>query len=259
MITQFIESCRDYGRLFPLLSKLGLWKYVFICGFISLALGSSIFAGAYSFSSSLSDTLINFYPFDFGRSVIDAIAGFLAGSVLLLGGLFVYKYLILIVLSPVMSFVSEKMEQSLLQSYQAKPFSVAGVLSDFARGIRLSIRNISFELLIILGIFICTSFIPFVNIASTLLIFLVQAFYAGFGNMDFYLERHLGVGESIRFAKARRGMAMGNGAIFLLILLVPVLGWFLAPVLGAMAATLAVHPEIHGRNTKVLVEQTEFV
>jgi CysZ protein len=92
------------------------------------------------------------------------------------------------------------------------------------------------ELLLTLPI-ILIGFIPVVGIISSVLLFLVQSYYAGFGNMDYTLERHYKYAESIEFVKRNRGLAIGNGMIFMLMLLIPVIGIILVLPLSVTAAS----------------------
>ena len=103
--------------------------------------------------------------------------------------------------------------------------------------IRISIRNLAKELLYTLPILLL-EFIPVVNIFSTALLFLVQAYYAGVSNMDYTLERHFKYRESIAFIKKHRGLAIGNGIGFLLLLLIPVLGVILVLPLSITSASV---------------------
>ena len=142
-----------------------------------------------------------------------------------------------------MSMVSEKIE---LKKTGGKPvpFSMARSIKSLVRGLRIALRNITKELFLTL-LLLLLGLVPVVGIASAVLIFLVQANYAGFGACDFYMERHFSVKESIRFIRKNRGVAIANGAIFLGLLAIPIVGFFLAPILTAIGATLTVHPKIN--------------
>jgi CysZ protein len=70
------------------------------------------------------------------------------------------------------------------------------------------------------------------------LLVLVQAYYAGFGNMDYTLERHLNYKESINFIAKNKGVSIGNGIVFMLCLLIPVLGIIIVLPLSVTAASV---------------------
>ena len=80
---------------------------------------------------------------------------------------------------------------------------------------------------------------PGVNIFSAVLLFLLQAYYAGFGNMDYTLERYYMFNDSVRFVQKNRGVAIGNGIGFLLLLLIPVIGVILVLPLSVTASTIS--------------------
>ena len=80
--------------------------------------------------------------------------------------------------------------------------------------------------------------IPAIGIFSTVLLFLMQAYFAGFGNMDYTLERHFNYKDSVKFVRKNRGMATGNGIVFMLFLFIPVVGAILVLPFSVTAATI---------------------
>ena len=81
-------------------------------------------------------------------------------------------------------------------------------------------------------------FIPVVNIFSTISLILLQAYYAGFGNMDYTLERHFKYRESVQFIRKNRGIAIGNGLVFILFLIIPIIGVILVLPMSVTAASI---------------------
>ena len=93
-------------------------------------------------------------------------------------------------------------------------------------------REIGFTILLLLSGLI-PGLQPFVPAA----IFLVQSYYAGFGAMDYTLERYYGVKQSASFVSANKALALGMGSAFLLLLFIPILGFILAPPLITAGST----------------------
>ena len=108
--------------------------------------------------------------------------------------------------------------------------------SQLLRGLKINLRNLAWELLLSIP-FLLLSLIPVVGVLATASLFLIQAYYAGFGNMDYTLERHFSYRESINFVKAHRGFATGNGIVFMLFLLIPFVGIILVLPISVTAAS----------------------
>ena len=138
--------------------------------------------------------------------------------------------------APFMSPVSEKIEAH-LTGVPAHSNRNTSFKEQLWRGIRINFRNLVKELLITIPILLL-KFIPVVNIFSTALLFLVQAYYAGFGNMDYTLERHFKYRESVQFIRKYRGIAIGNGTVFILFLLIPIIGVILVLPMSVTASSL---------------------
>jgi CysZ protein len=60
--------------------------------------------------------------------------------------------------------------------------------------------------------------------------------------LDYSCERHkLSASKSIEYISKRKGLAVGNGMVFYLMHLVPILGWVLAPSYAVVAATISLY------------------
>jgi len=237
MITGALQGMRAYIKSFGIIKRYKLWKYVLFSGLISLLIGFGIFRLIWSYSDNIGGWLSGFYRWDFGRSVFESAIDYIAGGVLTILAFLVYKYVVMVIVSPFMSMLSEEIERKLSNISTESKFSIQTFISDLVRGLRIAVGNLIKELgltglLLLIGLF------PIATIAVPPLIFLIQAYYAGFGNLDYFLERHASVSESKHFVSKNKGLAIGNGAVFLGLLLIPLIGLFLAPALATTAATL---------------------
>lgn len=161
------------------------------------------------------------------------------GRILIAGlGIVLLKYILLVLLAPFLSLLSEKVELRIRAKPVEVPFTARRMFSDAVRGLRISVRNIIRELCYVLILMIAGLLGP-VALISTVLIFLIQSYYAGFGNLDFALERHFGVQGSVAFVRAHKGIAIGNGIVYM-IMLTTIIGLFFAPALSTIAGTIDV-------------------
>nr|WP_321232982.1 EI24 domain-containing protein [uncultured Psychroserpens sp.] len=236
MIKNILKGIQAYSSAFALISKLKLWKFFFIPIGISLFTALIIVVSAYGLSDNIGNFIARIWPWEFGKETFTSISTFIGGIVVLAIGLILYKHIIMALSAPFMSPVSEKIEAHLTGVEQHHHRNTT-FKEQLWRGIRINLRNLGKELLITIPLLLL-KFIPLVNIFSTVLLFLVQAYYAGFGNMDYTLERHFKYRESIQFIGKHRGVAIGNGIVFMLFLLVPVIGWILVLPLSVTAASL---------------------
>jgi CysZ protein len=137
--------------------------------------------------------------------------------------------------APFMAPVSEKIEAYILGEDNHK-HRVTSFSEQLMRGVRINMRNLGMEILLTIPILII-GFVPILGFVSTVLLILTQGYYAGFGNMDYTLERHFNYSDSIKFVKQHRGLAIGNGIVFILFLLIPVIGIILVLPLSVTAST----------------------
>jgi len=236
MIKNILKGIQAYSGALALISKLNLWKFFFIPIIISILTAAVIGFSAYTLSDNIGDFMMGIWPWEFGSTFVHKTLNFLGGLIVLIIGLILYKHIIMALSAPFMSPVSEKIEVYITgvkrHNHRNTTFN-----EQLWRGIRINMRNLAKELLITIPILLL-KLIPIVNIFSTVLLFLVQAYYAGFGNMDYTLERHLKYRESVQFVRKNKGIAIGNGIVFILFLLIPVIGVILVLPMSVTAASL---------------------
>ena len=236
MIKNIFKGLQVYTGAYALISKLKLWKFFVIPMLISLVVFILIFVSAYGLADNLGEWIAGIWIWETGKTTFTAISTFIGGIFIFTIGLILYKHIIMALSTPFMSPVSEKIE-AYFTGQPAKNHTNTSFINQLARGIRLSLRNLSQELLFTIPILLL-KFIPVVNIFSTALLFLVQAYYAGFANMDYTLERHFTYNESVAFIRKNRGLAIGNGIGFLLLLFIPVIGVILVLPLSVTSASV---------------------
>ena len=235
MIKNILKGLRAYADSLSLISKLKLWKYFVIPMAISLVTALIIGFSAYYFSDNIADFLYSLMPGWNPTSWLRNIGKFIVGVIIIAIGLILYKHIVMALSAPFMSPVSEKIEHHFLGDKHL-PHRETTFSQQLWRGIRINIRNLAKELVLSIPILLL-GFIPVLGIISTALLFIVQAYYAGFGNMDYTLERHFGYKESIQFVSKQKGLAIGNGIVFMLLLLIPVIGVILVLPFSVVSAT----------------------
>jgi CysZ protein len=235
MLKNVFIGIKAYFGAFSLISKLKLWKFFAIPMLISFVTAVLIGVSAYGLSDNIGYYISKLWVWEWGKETFTSIGNIIGGLFIILIGLILYKHIIMALSAPFMSPVSEKIEIHLIgktHTHRSTSFS-----QQLWRGIRINIRNLGMELLLTIPILLL-GFIPVIGVFSTVLLLLVQAYYAGFGNMDYTLERHFKYSESIQFVKNHRGLAIGNGMVFMLFLLIPIIGVILVLPLSVTAATL---------------------
>lgn len=235
MFRNFIDGFTAYTKAWQYIRDLRLWGYFLIPALISIVLAIGVGALAWSLSDNVGAWLIGWIPW--GGKVVDTLGRIFGGLLVGAAGLAVFRTLVLILAGPFMSPLSEKIEAYMSGKPSKGGFQPGRIVREMLRGIGLSLRNLLLELLFTLLLIVLGLAIPILAPLIPVFIFVVQAFYAGFGNMDFTLERHFGYRDSVRFARHFRWLAIGNGAAYLLLLFTGV-GFLVALPLGTAAATM---------------------
>jgi len=240
MLKNILDGVKAYLSAFELLNKLKLWKYFAIPVLISVVAAILVFASAYFLSAIIGDQITSMWGFDWGKEVVSTIGDFIGGVIIIVFGLVIYRHVVMAFSAPFMSPVSEAIEKHYLgEVHTGAKFSIT-----LTKAVKINARNLFKELLFIIPLFFL-SLIPVIGIVFTGLIFLIQAYYAGFGNMDYTLERHYNYKDSITFVKQHKGIAIGNGIVFMLLLMIPVVGILLVLPLSVVSATKETVKQLH--------------
>lgn len=245
MLEEIIIAIQAYFKAHRFIVKNKLWKWIFIPGIIYAVL---FVVGIYFFWESATfiiDLLLSKmgvkdwlkrenthwlnFIFIFGQIVLQLI--------LMLFYFSWFKYLFLIVGSPLFAYLSEKTEAILLN--KEYPFSLKRFITDIIRGISIALRNTLWQTVYTISILLL-ALIPVLGWITPLLALFVECFYFGFSMLDYTNERKgLSSSLSIDFINRHRGLAIGNGMVFYLMHGLPVIGWIFAPGYAVIAATLS--------------------
>jgi CysZ protein len=238
MFKNIFIGLKAYTGAFELISKLKLWKYFVIPILISVVTAVVIGLSSYGFSDNIGQFISKIWVWEWGKEPFTTISEIFGGIIIIVLGLVLYKHIIMALSAPFMSPVSEKIEAHLLgeNSKLIHQHRNTSFQEQLWRGIRINLRNLFMELWLTVIILII-SLVPVIGWFTSLLLFFIQAYYAGFGNMDYTLERHFKYKESLTFVRKNRGIAIGNGIVFMLFLLIPVVGVILVLPLSVTAAS----------------------
>lgn len=247
MLKEIIIAIESYGKAHRFISKHGLWRWIILPGVLYMLLfGLSM----YFFWNTASDAVHYLNNVTGLRAWLDrtnsgwlsflvSFAELVLTLLMLLFYFSLFKYIWLIIGSPVFAYLSEKTE-ALLEG-KSYPFSMTQLLRDMWRGIKLALRNTLWQTVYLIAVLLL-SLVPLFGWTAPLLALFIECYYYGFSMLDYSAERHQqSPQQSIQFVAAHKGLAIGNGLVFYIMHLVPVLGWVLAPAYAVVAATISLH------------------
>ncbi len=247
MLKEIIISIQSYFKAHQFITKHRLWKWILIPGIIYTIL----FIISMYFFGKTANNFIEWISLKTGlKAWLDRTHSGFLGFLFTLAALIMwliqmmlyfslFKYIWLIVGSPVFSYLSEKTDSILLG--REYPFSFKQLLKDIRRGIRIALRNAFWQTVYMIAIMLL-ALIPLAGCATPLLALLVECYYYGFSMLDYSCERKkMSAPVSIAFIENHKGLAIGTGLFFYIVHLLPVIGWVLAPAYAIIAATLSMH------------------
>ncbi len=249
MLEEIIIAIQAYFKAHSFIVKNKLWKWILIPGIIYAILFA---CGIYIFWQS-SAHVIDYFFSKTGLKIwiqkeqgswlrfVFIFAQIILQIILMLFYFCWFKYLFLIIGSPVFAWLSEKTEA--IMHNTSYPFNLKKFIRDIIRGIRIAIRNSLWQTVYVISILIL-SLVPVIGWATPVLALFVECFFFGFSMLDYTSERKgFSTSESVDFINNHKGLAIGNGMVFYLMHALPIVGWIFAPGYAVIAATLSLKQE----------------
>lgn len=246
MLKEIVIAIQSYGKAHQFIRKHKLWKWIIIPGIIYALL----FMVSMYFFGQTATNVISYLTTALGlRDWMQAFQNSWLGFLFTIGGIILwiilmffyfslFKYLWLILGSPIFAYLSEKTESTL--EGKDFPFTVKQLMKDALRGVKLAARNTLWQTVYTISIMII-SFVPIVGWATPILAMFVECYYYGFSMLDYSFERHkISPQQSIAIIGKHKGLAIGNGMIFYLMHIIPLIGWIFAPAYAVIAATISI-------------------
>lgn len=242
------RGVRAYGPASGLLFSRGMWHFMLW----PLVVAVVLFAVGGTLTGWLTDNLMGWLEETIrqhGGDWLERWGGLLRAVMWLLTGFVYYLafsvfggYVVMMVLSPVFSWLSEEGEKRL--TGVEYPFSWRQLAWEIGRGILVALRGMFLQLITTL-VLLLFSFIPVVGLAGPVLMFLAGAYFYGFTFMDYAIERkRLRARETERFVWKHAGVAVGVGAVFMVAMMIPGIRWFaccFVSLLSVLAGTVVVN------------------
>lgn len=243
MLKEIVITIQAWGEAHRFINKHKLWKWVIVPGLIYTLL---FIAAMYFFGRSatavieyvthilhLSDWIQKFQNSFLG--FLFTLAGIILWLTLLLFYFSLFKYICLIIGSPVFAYISRKTE-SILENDDHAP-GWAEIRKEAARGIFIALRNCGWQTVYMVALlFLCL--IPVIGWITPLIVLLMECYYYGFSMLDYSLARAgYTTQASGHFIGRHKGLAIADGILFYMMHVAV----FFAPAYAIIAATLTVH------------------
>lgn len=231
--TQIAIGYRGYIKAFELLFSKGFMKFMIFPLLLNIAIfwiGLSQISDLTSFAR---ESFINwidianatFWGASFLKGALSGVITVIIYIIFFILFAIFGGYIILILLSPLFSIISEKTEKVLSNESLDYPFNLKYFISDIVRGVGIALRNVLIEFGILIIVFILGLILSFISWIGAIFMFFVSAYYFGFSYMDYTNERdRLSLKESVAFMRKYKWVAIINGSLFALVLFIPYIG-----------------------------------
>ncbi len=235
-------SLRSYAEALRFIDQHKLWKLLIIPGLCSLIIAGFVSWFAFKTSASVTEFVVVKFNIDSSYSYMNSFLEFIALAFIRLVILFtyikLYRYLLLIIMAPEFAYIISIVQTKTTDAKHE--FKIRRFINDIWRSVRLAIRNflieILFTVLIIFFGIIVSWLIPIIPI----LLLLFEGYFFGYSLADFRNEyMNLDAHESKELINDHKGVVIGNGIVFNISLLIPIVGVLFSPTISLIAMGLS--------------------
>ncbi len=242
MLKEIVIAFQSFSEAHRFIQEHRFWKWIIIPGIIYTIL---FIAGMIFFWRSADDAIswasmqLRIEPWlqqerSAWLSFFFVMMGVMLRLILVLFYFSFFKYLILIIGSPLFAYLSEKTET--MMEGKEHTFNWSELRKDCSRSIRLALRNCGWQTVYLFAL-IFLSLVPLVGWITPLIALAMECYYYGFSMLDYSFARNgFTPSQSIRFSGRHKGLGTANGFLFFLMHIVIVF----APAYAIIAATLTV-------------------
>ncbi|MEY3538586.1 MAG: hypothetical protein RL188_3 [Bacteroidota bacterium] len=244
MLKELILSIRAYFLAHQFILTHKLWKWMALPGIIYtilLIIGMNYFGqtsslfiesiilktGLKSFIDSLNNNWLGFFI---------TMGSFWLWFTLLLFYFALFKYVFLIFFAPLFAYLHLRIvaiQESIPFKFKQKEY-----LKLVLRSIKVNLNNMLWQTVYLIPIvLVCT--LPVLGWFTPLFTILLESYFLGFAMMDFGLATEKqNKSLSSTYLSSHKGLPIGNGIVFYLLHLLPIIGWVTAPFYALVAAHL---------------------
>ncbi len=184
---------------------------------------------------------LDFWGSEYLDEVLGSVLWVLISVIFFIVFAFFAGYVVVVLLSPVLAYLSEKTEKIITGNDY--PFHFGQFLKDIGRGILIATRNMSIEIIFTVVLFIF-SFVPVIGWLGPVILFFISSYFYGFSFIDYINERKKRtIRKSVLYMRIYKGVAIANGCIFALTLFIPFCGVSISSfmaIISVVAASLAI-------------------
>lgn len=246
---------KEYLNAHKLIKEMKLgWGY-FLGGIIGVLLLSLFFWISSIFGNKIFEIINNLFKVEDYAFLVRWIIIFTVRILIIGIYYFFFKTILLALLAPFFSYISEKVENHI---YGTKyRFTFKENLGFVFRGAKVAVKSFFKEIVLTL-IVMMLSFIPIVNLLVPILIFLIQSYFISYNFVDYTLERKKYTDrECTIFMKNNMLSFTLGGAIFTVIYFIPIIGLMVAPLISIVALSVVTLKIIEENEKKLKLKEKD--